>query len=63
MNLSTSLNYGPLTLYINYDFSPPEPDVPYLRNGDPGYPGCDAELCICTITSPQAPSINFLEVF
>jgi hypothetical protein len=63
MNLSTSLTYGPLTLDISYDFSPAEPDVFYLRNGDPGYPGCDAELSICTITSPQAPGLSFLEIF
>jgi len=63
MSLSTTLSYGPLTLDINYDYSPAEPDVFYLRNGDPGYPGSDAELSITSITSLQAPGISFLEIF
>ena len=60
MNLSTTLSYGPLTLDINFDYSPATPDVLYLRNGDPGYPGSDAEFFIISITSPQAPGISFL---
>jgi len=63
MTLSTTLIYGPLTLDIAYDFSPATPDVPYLRNGDPGYPGSDAELSITSITSLQAPGLDFLKVF
>jgi hypothetical protein len=63
MNLNTSLTYGPLTLDINFDYSPAEPDVFYLRNGDPGYPGCDAEVSICSITSAQAPGISFIGIF
>jgi hypothetical protein len=63
MNLSTTLSYGPLTLDINFDFFPATPDVPYLHNGDPGYPGSDAELSIISITSTQAPGISFLDIF
>jgi len=66
MNLSTTLSYGPLTLDINFDYSPATPDVFYLRNGEPGdlgYPGFDAELSITSITSLQAPGISFLEIF
>ncbi len=63
MNLSTTVIYGPLTLDIAYDYSPAEPDVYYLRNGDPGYPGSPAELSICSITSSQAPGLSFLEIF
>jgi hypothetical protein len=63
MNLSTTLIYGPLMLDIAYDFSPATPDVPYLRNGDPGYPGSDAELSIISITSTQAPGLDFLDIF
>ena len=63
MNLSTTLSYGLLTLDINFDYSPATPDVFYLRNGDPGYPGSDAELSILSITSPQAPGISFLDIF
>jgi hypothetical protein len=63
MNLSTTVIYGPLTLDITYDYSPAEPDVYYLRNGDPGYPGCDAELSICSITSSQAPGLSFIMIF
>lgn len=62
MNFSTSLTYGPLTLDITYDYTPAEPDVYYLRNGDPGYPGSPAELSICSITSTQAPGIDFITV-
>jgi hypothetical protein len=63
MNLSTTLSYGPLTLDIAYDILPATPDVPYLRNGDPGYPGSDAEISIISITSTQAPGISFLDTF
>ena len=63
MNLSTTLSYGPLTLDIAFDFFPATPDVPYLRNGDPGYPGSAAELSILSITSTQAPGLDFLDVF
>jgi hypothetical protein len=63
MNLSTNLSYGPLTLAVSFDYSPATPDVFYLRNGDPGYPGSAAELSILSITSPQAPGISFLDVF
>jgi len=63
MNLSTTLSYGPLTFDINFDYSPAEPDVFYLRNGDPGYPGSDAELSITSVTSLQAPRLSFLEIF
>jgi hypothetical protein len=62
MNLSTTLSYGPLTLDIAYDFIPATPDVPYLRNGDPGYPGSAAELSIISITSAQAPGLDLLDV-
>ena len=63
MNLTTTLSYGPLTLHINFDYSSATPDVFYLRNGDPGYPGSDAELSILSITSPQAPGLSFLDIF
>jgi hypothetical protein len=63
MTLSTTLIYGPLTLDIAYDFSPATPDVFYLRNGDPGNPGSAAELSIISITSTQAPGLDFLDVF
>ncbi len=31
-------------LRIHYLYSPGSPDVPYLRNGDPGYPGWGPEI-------------------
>ena len=63
MNLSTTLSYGSLTFDIAYDYVPATPDVFYLRNGDPGYPGSAAELSIISITSAQAPGLDFLKVF
>ena len=63
MNLSTTISYGPLTLDIAYDFSPATHDVFYLRNGDHDYPGSAAELSIISITSPQAPGLDFLDIF
>jgi hypothetical protein len=61
--MNSTLSYGPLSLDINFDYSPATPDVFYLRNGDPGHPGSDAELSIISITSPQAPGISFLDIF
>jgi hypothetical protein len=62
MNSTTTLSYGPLTLDIAFDFSPATPNVFYLRNGDPGYPGSDAELSITSITSAQAPGLDFFAI-
>lgn len=30
--------------YVDYNYSPATPDVPMLRNGDPGSPGDDADV-------------------
>lgn len=32
------------TYTVEYDYTSETPDVPYLRNGDPGYPGDPAEV-------------------
>lgn len=38
------------TIYdVECDLTPSTPDVPYLRNGDPGYPGSPAECEILSI--------------
>ena len=34
---------------VDCELSPAEPDVPYLKNGDPGHPGCDRECDIQAI--------------
>lgn len=34
---------------IDYDYSPATPDVWYMSNGDPGYPGDPEEIIINTI--------------
>lgn len=44
MDFTTFITCGPLTLEINYDYSPAEPDAFYLRNGDPGSPSAQSPL-------------------
>lgn len=39
-----------LEFEVTYTYSPATPDVWYLRNGDPGYPGDPAEADIEKIT-------------
>ena len=38
-----------LEVLIEYTFSPGRPAVMYLRNGDPGHPGWDAEVEVVSI--------------
>ncbi len=55
---------GELDLQVVYRYSPGTPDVWYLPNGDPGYPGDPAELEIlhCWITFPhQTEAIDLRE--
>lgn len=37
--------------YVDYSYSPATPPVFYLRNGDPGYPGDDADVDIHKIAA------------
>ena len=42
--------YSGLKVYsIEYSYTPGTPDVPYLRNGDPGYPGDPDEIDIIKV--------------
>jgi len=34
---------------VEFDYTPETPDVWYLPNGDPGYPGTDAEVDVTSI--------------
>jgi len=46
---------------ITGDFSPEEPDVFYLPNGDPGYPGSPAEFSITDITVKDNSAMELVE--
>ena len=46
MRGSTYIEYKGTILEIEYDYSPGTPDVWYLPNGDPGYPGDPPEMDI-----------------
>ena len=35
---------------VTFKYTPETPDVPYLRNGDPGYPGSGPEWDIISVT-------------
>jgi len=35
-----TINYKGVDFDVEFDYQPYEPDVFYLSNGDPGYPGC-----------------------
>lgn len=41
---ATSFVFGEQTLRVTFDYSPGSPDVMYLANGDPGYPGDPEEF-------------------
>ena len=43
-------NNEEIELYIQYSYSPGTPDVQYLPNGDPGYPGDPPEIEITLVT-------------
>lgn len=50
IELSFALPWKGLLLSVDANYYPATPDVPYLRNGDPGYPG-DPEEVEFTITN------------
>lgn len=39
-------DFGEVEAEIEYDYTPSTPDVWYMRNGDPGYPGDPEEITI-----------------
>lgn len=49
MNRVTSFQFGDQTLRVTFDYSPGTPDVMYLPNGDPGYPGDPEEFEVTKI--------------
>jgi len=44
-----TIDFGGQRLRVEYDYSPATPDVMYLRNGDPGYPGGPEEFYITKV--------------
>jgi hypothetical protein len=56
-NLTTSVFLGndDREWKVVFNFHPETPDVYYLSNGDPGYPGDPAEVDIITISSDGKP--------
>ena len=44
-----TIDFGGQRLRVEYDYSPATPDVMYLRNGDPGYPGEPEEFYITKV--------------
>ena len=38
--------YSKFSLEVHFDYTPSTPDVMYMPNGDPGYPGNDEELTL-----------------
>ncbi len=44
---------GEQEVKVKYTFSPGTPDVTYLKNGDPGYPGYPSEVEILSMTAPD----------
>lgn len=42
-----------IDLVLSCDYSPETPDVPYLRNGDPGHPGDPEEFEVLSAAGPD----------
>jgi hypothetical protein len=62
MDWTVEFDDGPITAIdfsFEWDYSPSTPDVWYLRNGDPGYPGDPEEMEITEIESRDIKSIEF----
>ena len=43
---------------INFTYQEGTPDVPYMRNGDPGYPGIGPEWDIISVTGQDGRSLS-----
>ena len=56
LNLTDNLSIEVVGIYI-----PATPDVWYLRNGDPGHPGTDAEFDIKNITLAKGTVTDLLD--
>lgn len=49
VGVSFTVQFDDRTLEVEGSYTPSTPDVHYLRNGDPGYPGDPAELEITKV--------------
>lgn len=54
-------DFGEVEAEIEYDYKPPTPDVWYMRNGDPGYPGDPEEININFISFRFADFTLFIK--
>lgn len=52
---------GEREVEVTYKYSPGTPDVMYLPNGDPGYPGDPAELEILDVTLDGIRILQWVE--
>ena len=59
---SVTIEIGGQELRCEFDYSPGTPDVMYLANGDPGYPGDAAEFVVTKVELPfyEPPKDVFL---
>lgn len=51
---------GEIEVEVTCAYSPGTPDVWYMPNGDPGYPGDPAECEILKVIAPNGENITFL---
>jgi hypothetical protein len=61
MTDTVKLNFGGQRLLVEYDYTPGTPDVYYLSNGDPGYPG-DPEEFYVTGVKMQGPDKSWINI-
>jgi len=62
MDWTCEFDEGPISsidFSFRWDYSPSTPDVMYLRNGDPGYPGDPEEMEITTIERGDIKRVDF----
>lgn len=61
MKLTIHLTIGGLALVVEADYEAGSPDVHYLSNGDPGYPGNPEQLEITSVKHGELELIGLIE--
>lgn len=59
--MTVDIVYRGLPLSVEGTYTKETPDVWYLRNGDPGYPGDSAEFEIDSVKQGEIEMIDFLD--
>jgi hypothetical protein len=59
--MTVTINYRGLELIVDGTYHKATRDVPYLRNGDPGYPGDPAEFEIGSVKLGEVDMIDFFD--